>query len=91
MNPLTAENADKIYSILVDICKAPEQERANFVYRQSKEHISEWRFCGDLGFGGKFWRNNGRHYVSCYSENLTPRLQKVIDKANELLAPTFTK
>lgn len=52
---------------------------------QAHGHLSEYRFIGSLGFGGKFWRNNGRWYVTAYREDLTPERQAVIDATNAAL------
>lgn len=53
----------------------------------------EYRFCGALGFGGKF-RNNGNNnntpYVDCYSENETPIRRQMMDRANVRLSALFT-
>lgn len=45
----------------------------------------EYRFCGSLGFGGKFYRFSPDFYVQCYPEDVTPERQKAIDKVNHLL------
>lgn len=47
---------------------------------------TEYRFCGLLGFGGKFWRANGRWYVNCYSEHETPERLALIAIADKQLA-----
>lgn len=45
--------------------------------------FSEWRFCGHLGFGGKF-RFPG-FWVDCYPEDISPEREKVIQEANSRL------
>jgi len=87
MNNLTVEQANAIYDVLVKECGACDygHDRESFVHRQITEEIPEWRFCGDLGFGGKFWRNCGRWYVTCYREDETPKRLAMIDAANESL------
>jgi len=82
---MNEKTANKIYDILVKECGASETEREHFVYSQTSEEIREWRFCGELGFGGKFWRNDDRLYVNCYNEDLTPKRSKMIEQANKLL------
>ena len=69
---ITKRTANKIYDILVPVCKAMESERSGFVCEvTSDNHGCEWRFCGNLGFGGKFyWDCEWR--VSCYPEDETP-------------------
>lgn len=51
----------------------------------------EWRFQGHLGFGGKFWRNGTRHYVSCYSEDETPERRAMIDDLNRQITRLFRR
>jgi hypothetical protein len=76
----------KVYDILVEECGAHESERDSFIINQlEKDHPREWRFCGSLGFGGKFWRNSGRLYVNCYNEDATPKRLAMIEKANARL------
>jgi len=89
---LTEAEANAIYDILIQECGAteicgivPTSEREHFVERQMAEEIREWRFCGWLGFGGKFWRNSGRMYVTCYSEDETPKRKAMIESANKRL------
>jgi hypothetical protein len=58
--------AQRIYHILVDECGAPEasDNERQFIYHQSEEGCTEWRFFGLLGFGGKFWNTGERWYVN---------------------------
>jgi hypothetical protein len=86
MKEITDQQADAIYDILVQECGALEDGRLSFVSNQTTDFIGEWRFCGKLGFGGKFWRNNGRMYVSCYHEDLTKERVAMITAANDRLA-----
>ena len=90
---LTKEQANAVYDILAQECGAPEQcsavksfsERDHFVLRQTSENIVEWRFCGKLGFGGKFWINCDKWYVTCYREDETPERLRMIEAANKRL------
>ena len=54
----------------------------------------EYRFCGALGFGGKF-RNNGNRnntpHVDCYPEHETPERLAMIEAANRRLATLFSE
>lgn len=90
MNGLCPSRANAIYDVLVECCGASETERDSFVHQQATEDIREWRFCGNLGFGGKFWRNNGRFYVSCYREDETPERLAMIAAADKRLAEIQT-
>ena len=77
----------RVYSILVSEGGAPESMRASFVYHCTEEKLTEWRFQGRLGFGGKIWlRYDGLLYVNCYSEDETPDRRKLIDSLNAQLA-----
>lgn len=69
--------------------------REGFVYNVAhpKYPSREYRFCGALGFGGKF-RNNGNRnnipHVDCYSEDETPARLAMIEKANKRLVELFS-
>ncbi len=83
--PLTKEAAEQVYSLLVEHVGAPERDRERFIHYQTLTFATEWRFCGSLGFGGKFRRSLGRKYVDCYQENLTERRQAAMDRVNAFL------
>ena len=86
---LSKKIANLIYDILVQECGVLEGKdnynRECFVSHQTTEEVIEWRFCGKLGFGGKFWRNGGKMYVNCYREDETPERLKMIEAANKRL------
>jgi len=66
--------------------------RKDFIRFCDKEYRTrEYRFIGSLGFGGKFWDNNGRFYVSCYQEDETEPRRQAIEKANSKLAEIRTR
>lgn len=83
------------YNILVEDAGAQKdpREKEAFVraYTQIEHPTSEYRFQGVLGFGGKFWRNDGRFYVSCYREDRTKKLDKIIAKVNDRLQLLFAE
>ena len=84
--------ANKIFDILVKYAGAREGMRREFVYHHTKKeyrhwiHISEFRFQGELGFGGKLWVDGNRVYVDCYSEDETKKRLKIIKEVNKLLS-----
>jgi len=89
---MNAATANQIYDVLVATCEAPESMRADFVHVQTTEFCKEWRFQGELGFGGKFWR--GRHgwifnrpnwFVNYYPEDRTPERDAMVEEANAAL------
>lgn len=75
---------DQIYNLLVTHVGAPEGLRQQFIL--SWGTMTEFRFIGSLGFGGKFWKARDRYYVTCYPEDETPGRQVLIQEANRLLA-----
>jgi len=78
---------DRAYTILVERAGAIEDNRESFIlaFTQRENRATEYRCCFAFGFGGKFWRNNGRFYVSCYPESRTPDLDAQILQVNQLL------
>lgn len=93
---MNAKQANKVYDILVQECGAKDDQydREHFVQKQTAEQVTEWRFCGKLGFGGKFWRHGGvgwlfvtreQMYVDCYQEDRTPERKAMIEAANKRL------
>lgn len=80
--------ANRIYDVLVEHAGAPEEGRESFVYHHVKEvwpPSTEWRFCGHLGFGGKFWVHHDDYTVTCYREDETPERMVIIENVNSLL------
>jgi hypothetical protein len=80
---------EQAYDLLVRHLNAVNDagEKKAFVdaYCQREHRATEWRFGGSLGFGGKFWRNAGRFYVSCYPEDATKTRKKNIAKVDAAL------
>jgi hypothetical protein len=76
------------YNAVYDLLVATGNERGNELLRGMfrtyfAENGTEWRFQGHLGFGGKFWANDGRHYVSYYGrEDWTPERDDMVKKLN---------
>ena len=67
-----------IYKILVEEVGADPRDADSFVRHFTSPTAIEWRFCGTLGFGGKFYRNAGRYYVQCYREDETPERRRPV-------------
>lgn len=76
--------ANLIFDILVKESGANEKDRESFL--SLREEITEFRFCGKLGFGGKFWNSNDKWYISCYKEDESTERNKIIKKVNKILA-----
>lgn len=83
---LDEEQANAIYSVLVAEAGAGDgYNRHAFVFEfAGSAPTSEWRFCGSLGFGGKF-RFPGLT-VDCYPEDETPDRMACIARTNAKLA-----
>lgn len=84
-SPLTNDQANAIYDVLVDFAGAREDSREDFVYSQINRFISEYRFMGGLGFGGKFWRTDGRRQNGSWGETWRVSLYRedeTIDRLN---------
>ena len=85
----TKETYRRIYSILQEHAGSRRVYEDDFIYAftlMPNGPPTEWRFQGTLGIGGKFWRYDGRYYVTCYPEDKTPEREAVIAKVNALLA-----
>jgi hypothetical protein len=83
---MTEHTAQAVYQILVNTAGAREDWSEEFVHHMAFSGTTEYRFQGDLGFGGKFWRPYGCWYVSCYSEDMNPERAHIIEHTNTLLA-----
>lgn len=92
---ITSDQIDEVIKILVEECgMRPPDRYCAFRYHvaEAKDPCREYRFMGDLGFGGKF-RNNGNNnntpHVDCYREHETPSRLAMIERANARLAALF--
>ncbi len=93
-SPLTADQANAIYDLLVQHAGASENGREGFVIVQANTVTNEYRFGGLLGFGGKFWRMTGlrredrdlRWSVNFYSEDKTSEREAAAEVTNRALA-----
>nr|WP_221374497.1 hypothetical protein [Actinoplanes polyasparticus] len=93
--PLTSEQANAVYDILVEHCGADDSDgphllmtsRGEFIFHQTDRVEREYRFQGALGFGGKFRRGgwSDRWSVDCYSEDLTAERGQMIGVTNAAL------
>lgn len=84
---LDAKLAAKIYDILIEKCRASADEKSSFVHAHTERPhtATEWRFCGMLGFGGKFRNHYDRLYVDCYPENEDPETLSIMAETNEAI------
>lgn len=84
---LTRQQADIVYELLKQQCNAKECYKPLFVQSVIKQTRfgMEFRFQGDLGFGGKFHSNSNGWYVSCYPEDETEELKLKIGLVNRVL------
>ncbi len=83
---LSESTAGRVWTILVEECGASEDDRGAFVSNAGTRGVTEWRFQGSLGFGGKFYANSVDEFrVSCYPEDETPARARKIASANARL------
>jgi len=82
---IKTELYNRVYDLLVHIGGASEDLRSSFLHNHtvSKDACTEWRFCGRLGFGGKF--RSQSFTVDCYKEDETPERVKIIADINTAL------
>ncbi len=73
-------NANKVFDVLVKYAGARESLRDDFVHNHP---CQEYRFQGNLGFGGKYYSRGNR--VSCYQEDETPERAQIIKQTNHHL------
>lgn len=88
---MSEEQAQTVYDVLVQECGAPEGRRRDFVENFTAEiartkNTSEYRFQGDLGFGGKFYFERRQWSVDCEPRDETPERLAMIHRANVRLA-----
>ena len=83
---MTQSKANKVYDLLVSIGGAYEPNRDSFIYHhtENKDGCSEWRFCGKLGFGGKY--RSQTNTVDCYYEDFDKEREAIINQLNEALS-----
>ena len=86
---MTEQETNEIYSILVEQAGAVNDtlSRGEFCHFMNNSRASEFRFQGNLGFGGKFWKPQGikGYRVDCYQEDMTEK-ETVIEKTNKALS-----
>lgn len=86
---LSKGTAERIYDILVKHAgaNAHEDSRERFVtYQMDHDEAEEYRFCGKLGFGGKFRRSRFHGwYVNYYPEDTTKERDAMEKATNEAL------
>ena len=75
-----------VYARLVAECNAKEDRRADFLLYMAEPGRREFRFSGNLGFGGKLSRDARGLRVSCYQEDETPDRVARVKRLNAWLA-----
>lgn len=90
MTPLTTEQANAVWDVLIQHAGADEHGRDDFVRTQTAGPCDEYRFMGWLGFGGKFWKHSDRWTVTAYPEDWTPGRDAIIAHTDAALAALRT-
>jgi hypothetical protein len=78
--------ANKIYDVASGYCGATESHRDSFCWYAMRNGTGEYRFCGNLGLGGKLYLDHSVWRISCYREDETVERRVAISHANEELA-----
>lgn len=85
--PVSGEGKGKrrVWELLVAYCGAKPSQYSAF--DEDWPECREFRFQGNLGFGGKVWfqEHDRRARVSCYPEDLTEQRERDIATVNHLL------
>jgi len=85
---LTEDQANQVWEILVAACGASFEGdmREQFVYHAQRESMGplEFRFQGELGFGGKVYLEKPPR-VAYYPEDQTAERDEMVEAANEKL------
>jgi hypothetical protein len=83
------------YDLLVQFGGAVDdpQNKESFIlaFTQREYPTHEFRCVSALGFGGKFWRNAGRFYVTYYLEDRNKKRDAIEENLNTLLAGLVVK
>ena len=79
------------WAILVQDCGVNPASEDQFLYDHLNSTCDEWRFQGNMGFGGKFRReaiypSGERLYITAYREDTTPERKARIQAVNQKLA-----
>lgn len=83
---LTISQANRIYDILVREAGASNREFHRINFTTALVSFTEHRFCGALGFGGKFVIAHDAWYVTASTEDMTDSVVGRIVAANRELA-----
>jgi len=92
---LDQETAEAIYTVLEEECNAPSNGvtgKEYFVLAMAKDplkRLSELRFQGSLGFGGKIYFSSNSWSVGYYSEDRTPYRDLCVARANARLQQLY--
>lgn len=75
----------------IDICKefcgATDEQFDGIWY--SRGGLTEWRFQGDFGFGGKLWWDGRSFCITFYREDHTLKREEARDKANKAMSDLY--
>lgn len=88
---LNKEQANELWSCIVESCKATEDDRDAFIWCMTEEKPSnEFRFGGLLGSGGKLFIGKPP-YVSCYQEDSNIFRENIIEQTNQELKKIYDR
>lgn len=89
-DPIPPALVARVWQILVEECGCSNSTPRfmEFRYYLGRQALGghEFRFVGALGFGGKFYNDGRKWWVSCYREHENPERLAMIERANARLA-----
>lgn len=77
--------AAAVYKILAEEAGAYDDDDSLRSFEYHWPECGEYRFQGNLGFGGKVWANRGSVYVTCYPEDSNRDRETIIRACNTRL------
>lgn len=90
---ISTQEADEIMEILKKECGFSEREDyfKDSITEDQENSGREFRFCGYLGFGGKFHYSSSGYFVNTYSEESDGATDLMVAKANKQLGHLWRK
>jgi len=78
-------NPEKAWQILMDNNITNPDGKKFFMEKSSAHEIYFFRLNGPLGTRAKIWCDNGKFFIDCTEENLTPQKEILVGKINKEL------
>lgn len=86
---ITFDIANSIVDILIEHCGVAANRRNSIVEELMWQQLTEYRFQGELGFGGKLKHKHNKLYVDYYPEDKTTQREQMVQAANTKLEKIY--